>query len=73
MNYHHYCSNCLTKLSSPSLKNCGNCGYDLRLRNNKGYFIEFPIADQLKLFFKRKDFYKKSQYIFKPKEENRKP
>ena len=65
MNYHHYCSNCLTKLSSSSLKRCANCGYDLTITGNKGYFIEFPIANQLKSFFKMKDFHENLQYRFK--------
>ena len=67
MNYHHYCSKCLAKRSSSSLKNCANCGFDLTVTDNKGYFIEFPIANQLKSFFKRKDFYENLQYRFKCK------
>ena len=50
MNYHYYCSNCLTKLSSSSLKIYANCGYDLTI-TDIGYFIEFPIANQLKSSF----------------------
>ena len=71
MNYHHYCSKCLAKRSSSSLKNCANCGFDLTVTDNKGYFLEFPIANQLKSFFKRKDFYENLQYRFKHKKKQK--
>ena len=64
-NYHHYCSNCLAKRSSSSLKKCANYEWGHTFTDNKGYFDEFPTANQLKPFFKRKDFYENLQYRFK--------
>ena len=71
MNYHHYCSNFLAKRSSSSLEKYANCGYDLAITDNKRYFIEFPIANQLKSFFKKKDFYENLQYTFNCKKKKK--
>ena len=66
MRYHHYCNNCFFKVLDHSLQNCLKCEYDLLVNGgNKGYFIEFPIINQMISFFKRVGFYEILQYRFK--------
>ena len=52
MDYHHYCSKCLGKLSSSSLKK------NVQIVDNKGYFIEFPIANRWNHSLRGKNFMK---------------
>ena len=63
--YHHYCNNCYLKILDHSLQICSKCRSDLTVKDNKGYFTEFPIINQLVLFFKRPGFYENLQYRFK--------
>ena len=44
---------------------CSKCRSDLTVKDNKGYFTEFAIINQLVLFFKRPGFYENLQYRFK--------
>ena len=62
---YHYCNNCYLKILDHSLQICSKCRSDLTVKDNKGYFIEFPIINQLVLFFKRPGFYENLQYRFK--------
>ena len=62
---HHYCNNCYLKILDHSLQICSKCRSDLTAKDNKGCFNEFPIINQLILFFKRPGFYENLQYLFK--------
>lgn len=62
--YHLYCNNCYLKILNHSLQFCSKCRSDLTFEENKGYFIEFPIINQVKLFFKRPGFYDNLQFRF---------
>ena len=65
----------LFKVVDHSLQNCPTCGYDLLVNSskgyqrvfycNKGYFIEFPIINQILSFFRHVSFYESLQYRFK--------
>ena len=45
----------------------GGCLHDLTQKNSIAYFVEIPILQQLKTFFKRPMFYEELQYRFKRK------
>ena len=70
-----FLQNCFFKVVDHSLQNCPTCGYDLLVNSNKGYqrisyckkgyFIEFPIINQILSFFRHVSFYESLQYRFK--------
>ena len=60
----HYCNNCNLKILDHSLQIWSKCRSELTVKDNR-CFNEFPIINQLILFFKRPGFYKNLQYIFK--------
>ena len=65
MLYLHSCNSYFFKVVDHSLQMCQKCGHDLLVNNNKGYFIEFLIINQMISFFKRIGFYESLQYRFK--------
>lgn len=55
---HHYCSSCCMPVDL-QCSNCPNssCEETFAANNDKPFFIEIPIIDQLKVMFNRKGFY----------------
>lgn len=54
-NFHYYCSFCFAPLNRKHATVCPNSAF-FRIWNPRGahsYFLYFPIAEQLRLFFKR--------------------
>lgn len=70
---HYYCSFCLQYIETKTLTVCpnGGCLHDLTEKNSIAYFVEIPILQQLKTFFKRPTFYEDLQYWFKRKKKVR--
>ena len=65
-NFHYYCSFCFTPVNSKHVNICPNsaCLKDLKPKGARSYFLYFPIAEQLQLFFKRPGFYTSLQHRF---------
>ena len=61
---HHYCFNCGMAVEA-GWTSCHNaeCEQDFSSQN-KHFFLELPVIDQLKALFKRKGFYNDLQYRF---------
>ena len=61
---HHYCFKCGMAVEA-GWSNCHNasCQQDFTSQN-KSFFLELPITDQLKAFFKRKGFYNDLKHRF---------
>ena len=61
---HHYCFKCGMAVEA-GWSNCHNasCQQDFTSQN-KSFFLELPITDQLKAFFKRKGFYNDLKHHF---------
>lgn len=60
---HHYCCKC-GMAAEPEWTNCHNTSCQQDFSSNKPFFLELPIADQLKAFFKRKGFYNDLKHRF---------
>ena len=68
-NFHYYCSFCFAPVNSKHVTVCPNsaCLKDLKPKGACSYFLYFPIAEQLQLFFKRPGFYTSLQHRFNRK------
>ena len=68
-NLHYYCSFCFMPLNSKHVPVCPNsaCLQDLKPKGAHSYFLYFPIAKQLWLFFKQPGFYTSLQHRFNRK------
>ena len=63
MFYHHFCNNCLSKLTD-NAKDSEKSGHSFTDGQNKACFIEFPIVSQLETLFSRSNFCENLQYRF---------
>ena len=69
LHVHYYCSFCLQYIEGKTLTVCpnGRCLHDLTAKNSVAYFVEIPILEQLRTFFRRSMLYEDLQYRFKRK------
>lgn len=62
---HHYCPSCIIPIDT-QCSNCPNasCEKTFASNDNKPFFVEIPIFDQLKTLFNRKGFYSDLRHRF---------
>ena len=70
INKHHYCPSCCMPIDT-QCSNCPNASCEKTFASNdKPFFIEIPIADQLKVLFNRKGFYSDLRHRFERQKGN---
>ena len=70
--YHRYCSYCFLLVDDRHTVTCPNplCSRDLTQRNSCSFFIEIPIASQIRNLFAKSGFYEKLSHRFKRAKRN---